>query len=118
MDIFGNDTDYKLQRGMLRPPLQHPLAKDKIPAAQWSYAREGNPQVPEHEMGSSDPTQTTGPQNSNADNDRNGTLHNGISQVKAALANTHRRRSRKVAIVNGHAQAITWKQWISYGDSH
>ena len=45
-------------------------------------------------------------------------LHNGISQVKAALANEHRRRSRKVAIVNGHAQTITWKQWISYGDSH
>ena len=27
----GNDTDYKLQRGIFRPPLQHPLTKDKSP---------------------------------------------------------------------------------------
>ena len=73
MDIFGNDTDYKLQRGMLKATSPTPLDKRQIPKAQWSYAREGNPQVPEHEMGSSDPTQTTGHQNSNADNGRNGT---------------------------------------------
>ena len=44
-------------------------------------------------------------------------LRNGISQVKAAPANKHRRRSRKI-IDSGHAQVITWKQWISYGDSY
>ena len=44
-----------------------PLDKGQIPAAQWSDAREGNPQVPEHEMGNSDPTQTTAHPNSNAE---------------------------------------------------
>ena len=72
MDIFGNDTDYKLQRGMLKATSPAPLDKGQIPAAQWSDARKGNPQVPKHEMGSSDPTQTTGHQNSNTDNGRNG----------------------------------------------
>ena len=43
MDIFGNDTDYKLQRGMLKATSPTPLDKGQIPAAQWSYAREGNP---------------------------------------------------------------------------
>ena len=73
MDIFGNDTDYKLQRGLLKATSPTPLDKGQIPTAQWSDAHEGNPQVPEHEMGSSDPTQTTWHQNSNADNGQNGT---------------------------------------------
>ena len=79
MDIFGNNTDYKLQRGMLKATSPTPLDKGQNPrspmivSTEWSYAREGNPQAPEHEMGISDPTQTTGHQNSNAGNDRNGT---------------------------------------------
>ena len=73
MDIFGNDTYYKLQRGMLKATSPTPLDKGQIPAAQWSDAREWNPQVPEHERGSSDSNQTTGHQNSNADNGRNET---------------------------------------------
>ena len=48
MDIFGNNTDYKLQRGMLKATSPTPLDKGQNPRSQWSYAREGNPQVPEH----------------------------------------------------------------------
>ena len=42
-----------------------------------------NLQVPEHEMGSSDPTQTAEHQNSNADDDRNGTC--SIASVTGLL---------------------------------
>ena len=58
---------------MLKATSPAPFNKGQMPAAQWSDTRERNPQVPEHEMGSSDPTQTTGHQNSNTDNGLNGT---------------------------------------------
>ena len=34
MDIFGNDTDYKLQRSILKATSPTPLDKGQIPAAQ------------------------------------------------------------------------------------
>ena len=39
------DYDYKLQRGILKGTSPAPFDKGQIPAAQWSDAREGNPQV-------------------------------------------------------------------------
>ena len=100
MDIFGNDTPW--QRTKFPQPKDRTPVKEihRWPNTKWAAVTRPRQQGTRIAM----PTTTEM---------EHAPLHNGISQVKAALANKHRRRSRKVAIVNGHAQAITWKQWIS-----
>ena len=83
-----------------KPPLRHPLTKDKSP--------QPNDRTPVKEIHRCPNTKWAAVTQPRQQGTRiaipttsemgHAPLHNGISQVKAALANKHRRRSRKVKL--------------------